>query len=435
MNVTPWICRGCIRSLARPVRRHQFARFQSTAASNGFITPALLSRAQSLAKEHQQLTEKSREGFDSKLAKRVGELEAIVKSLKELEEANAALDELNTLLSDKATDPELRELAQEDLEPTKTTLEDAAQKLKTALTPKHPFADLPCLLEIRPGVGGSEANIFAGDLLRMYRAYCARRGFRVNVIKHDTVDGTGTAGLSPLLEAIIEIEHPGAYGEMRCESGVHRVQRVPATEAKGRTHTSAAGVLILPSIPTTGGEQSLSEADLNDPESDYYVNPTEVRTDVMRARGAGGQHVNTTDSAVRLTHIPSGIVVAMQDSRSQQKNRAAAWNILRSRLAQARREKREEEVNAMRAAAGAGTTLGRGDKVRTYNWGQQRVTDHRSGVSVFNLDDVMDGGPELEKVMDSVKVWLGEREIEDLIIEEEAKAKQTLEKVKGKGKK
>lgn len=379
------------------------------------------------------MTKKSADGFDSTLAKRIGELEAIVKSLKELEEANAALEELNTLLSDKATDPELRELAQEDLEPTKTTLEDAAAKLKVALTPKHPFADLPCLLEIRPGVGGSEANIFAGDLLRMYRAYCARKGLRVNVIKYDTVDGTA-AGLSPLLEAIIEIDSPGAYGEMRCESGVHRVQRVPATEAKGRTHTSAAGVLILPSIPTTGGEQSLSEADLNDPDSDYYVNPTEVRTDVMRARGAGGQHVNTTDSAVRLTHIPSGIVVAMQDSRSQQKNRAAAWNILRSRLAQARREKREEEVNAMRAAAGAGTTLGRGDKVRTYNWGQQRVTDHRSGVSVFNLDDVMEGGQELEKVMDSVRVWLSERDIEDLILEEEAKAKKSLGDVKGKKK-
>ena len=270
----------------------------------------------------------------------------------------------------------------------------------------------------------------------MYQAYCARRGFPVNVVKYDTAEGTGATGLGPLLEAIIEINAPGAYGEMRCESGVHRVQRVPVTETKGRTHTSAAGVLILPSIPTTGGEQSLSEADLNDPESDYYVNPTEVRTDVMRARGAGGQHVNTTDSAVRLTHIPSGIVVAMQDSRSQQKNRAAAWNILRSRLAQARREKREEEVNAMRQAAGAGTTLGRGDKVRTYNWGQQRVTDHRSGVSVFNLDDVMEGGQELDKIMDSVKVWLGEREIEDVILEEEAKAKKTLEEAgKPKGKK
>lgn len=405
-------------------------------AINGYITPALLNRAKSQAKEHELLSAKITESFDSKLAKRAGELERIVTSLKDLEAANASMEELQALLADKSTDPELRELAQDDLGSSKEEIEAAAQKLKVALTPKHPFADMPCLLEIRPGVGGSEANIFAGDLLRMYQAYCNRKGYRVKVVKHETAEGT-VAGLGPLIEAIIEVENPGAYGELRCESGVHRVQRVPATEKQGRTHTSAAGVLILPSIPESGsGEQSLSEADLNDPESDYYVNPTEVRTDVMRARGAGGQHVNTTDSAVRLTHIPTNTVVSMQDSRSQQKNRAAAWNILRSRLAQARREKREEEVNAMRQAAGAGTTLGRGDKIRTYNYGQNRVTDHRSGISVFNVDDVMGGGLELEKIMDSVKVWQGEREIEDIILEEEANAKKALKEAsKGKGKK
>lgn len=396
----------------------------------------MLNRAKSQAKEHELLSAKITESFDSKLAKRAGELEPIVTSLKDLEAANASMEELQALLADKSTDPELRELAQDDLGSSKEEIEAAAQKLKVALTPKHPFADMPCLLEIRPGVGGSEANIFAGDLLRMYQAYCNRKGYRVKVVKHETAEGT-VAGLGPLIEAIIEVENPGAYGELRCESGVHRVQRVPATEKQGRTHTSAAGVLILPSIPESGsGEQSLSEADLNDPESDYYVNPTEVRTDVMRARGAGGQHVNTTDSAVRLTHIPTNTVVSMQDSRSQQKNRAAAWNILRSRLAQARREKREEEVNAMRQAAGAGTTLGRGDKIRTYNYGQNRVTDHRSGISVFNVDDVMGGGLELEKIMDSVKVWQGEREIEDIILEEEANAKKALKEAsKGKGKK
>ncbi len=408
----------------------------SAAAKNSFITPALFSRAKSLKNEYTQLNARATGGgFDSKLAKRVGELEGIVTSLKNLESSTASLKELETLLSAKDTDPELKELAQEDLAPTTEECEASALKLKAALTPKHPFADMSCLLEIRPGVGGSEANIFAGDLLNMYQRYCQSKGYHVKAIKYDTADGTGQTSLSPLLEAIIEIDAPGAYAAMRSESGVHRVQRVPATEKQGRTHTSAARVLILPSIPTTGGEQSLSEADLNDPESDYYVNPTEVRTDVMRARGAGGQHVNTTDSAVRLTHIPTGTVVAMQDSRSQQKNRAAAWNILRSRLAQARREKREEEVNAMRQAAGAGTTLGRGDKIRTYNYGQQRVTDHRSGVSVFNLDDIMEGGPELEKLMDSVKVWMAEREIEDLIIEEEAKAKKALDGDKPKGKK
>jgi len=405
-------------------------------ASNGFVTPALLNRARSLSREHAKLSEQTTETFDSKLAKRIGELQPIATSLKELEAANSSLDELNALLADRSTDPELRELAEEDLISTKTELETLSQNLKTALTPKHPFADLPCLIEIKPGVGGSEANIFAGDLLRMYRSYCSRKGLRVSVLKYETADGTGAESEAPLTEAILEIENAGAYGELRCESGVHRVQRVPATEAKGRTHTSAAGVLILPSIPTSGGEQSMGEADLNDPESDYYVNPTEVRVDVMRARGAGGQHVNTTDSAVRLTHIPTNTVVSMQDSRSQHKNREKAWNILRSRLAQARREKREEEIQKVRQAAGGGTKLGRGDKVRTYNWGQQRVTDHRSGISVFNLDDVMEGGEELEKVMQSVRVWLGEREIEDLIMEEEEKAKEILkDNGKSKGKK
>ena len=383
------------------------------------------------------MSAKSSQTFDSKLAKRIGELQPIAHSLAELETASRSLDELHALLSDRSTDPELRDLAEEDLVSTKSSLESLSQNLKLALTPKHPFAELPCLIEIKPGVGGSEANLFAGDLLRMYRAYCARRGLRVSLLKYETTDGTtGPESEAPILEAILEIENAGAYGELRCESGVHRVQRVPVTEAKGRTHTSAVGVLVLPSIPTSGGEKTMAEADLNDPESDYYVNTTDVRVDVMRARGAGGQHVNTTDSAVRLTHIPTNTVVSMQDSRSQHKNREKAWNILRARLAQARREKREEEIQKVRQAAGGGTKLGRGDKVRTYNWGQQRVTDHRSGISVFNLDDVMDGGEELDKVMQSVRTWLGEREIEDLVLEEEAAAKELAKGTgNGKGKK
>lgn len=397
----------------------------------------MFNRARSLSNEHAKLSEQTSEVFDTKLAKRIGELQPIANSLKELETASSSLEELNALLADRSTDPELRELAEDDLTSTKTELEALSKNLKTALTPKHPFADLPCFIEIKPGAGGSEASLFAGDLLRMYRGYCARRGLRVSVVKYETTDGTtGGESEAPILEAILEIENAGAYGDLRCESGVHRVQRVPATEAKGRTHTSAVGVLILPSIPMGGGEQTMSEADLNDPESDYYVNTTDVRVDVMRARGAGGQHVNTTDSAVRLTHIPTNTVVSMQDSRSQHKNRDKAWNILRSRLAQARREAREEEIQKVRQAAGGGTKLGRGDKVRTYNWGQQRVTDHRSGISVFNLDDVMDGGEDLEKVMQSVRVWLGEREIEDLIVEEEEKAKEGLkDSGKSKGKK
>ena len=376
-----------------------------------------------MAVEHDKLSKETAESFDIKISKRIGELKSVAEALKEWEDAQNALAELQGLLEDPTTDGELRELAADDLVTTAAELDALSKKLATSLTPKHPFADLPCLIEIRPGAGGGEAALFASDLLRMYTAYCSRKNLRASLLKYDTADGT-SGETAPLAEAIIEIEAPGAYGELRSEAGVHRVQRVPATEKAGRTHTSAVSVLVLPSIPTTGSEGlEMHEVDLNDPTSYYYVNPTEVRTDVMRARGAGGQHVNTTDSAIRLTHLPTNTVVSMQDSRSQHKNREKAWQLLRSRIAQAKREAREEEIVALRRNVIGVAKMGRGDKVRTYNWGQQRVTDHRSGLTVHNLDDVMEGGDELEKVIQSVKGWLGEREIEMLLAEDESASK------------
>jgi peptide chain release factor 1 len=375
-----------------------------------------------MASEHDKLAKETSETFDAKISKRIGELKSVATALKEWEDTQDSLNELHALLKDPTTDQELRELAADDLATTASQLETLSQNLATALTPKHPFEDLPCLIEIRPGAGGGEAALFAGDLLRMYKSYCSRKNMRVSMLKYETADGDSDAsGESPLTEAVLEVETPGAYGKLRSEAGVHRVQRVPATESKGRTHTSAVAVLVLPSLPVSASEaQEMWEADLNDPTSDYYVNPTEVRTDVMRARGAGGQHVNTTDSAIRLTHIPTNTVVSMQDSRSQHKNRDKAWQLLRSKLAQARREAREEEAVKLRRGVIGVAKMGRGDKVRTYNWGQQRVTDHRSGLSVHNLDDVMEGGHDLDKTIDSVKTWLGEREIEGMLAEEEA---------------
>ena len=376
-----------------------------------------------MALEHDKLSKETAESFDAKIARRIGELKDVSAALKEWDAAQDALSELNILLQDSTTDSELRELAAEDLASTSAQLNSVSRNLTVALTPKHPFEDMHCLMEIRPGAGGGEAALFAGDLLKMYQSYCSRKKMRVSILKYDTADGTSDT-TAPLAEAILEIESPGAYGELRSEAGIHRVQRVPATETKGRTHTSAVSVLVLPSLPPSGSEgMALGDVDLNDPTSDYYVNPSDVRTDVMRARGAGGQHVNTTDSAIRLTHIPTNTVVNMQDSRSQHQNREKAWQMLRSRIAQARIEAREEEVVALRRNVIGIAKMGRGDKVRTYNYGQQRVTDHRSGLNVYNLDNVMDGGDELDKIIESVKQWLGDREIEGLIAEDEVASK------------
>ncbi|THC91440.1 hypothetical protein EYZ11_009107 [Aspergillus tanneri] len=347
--------------------------------------------------------------------KRVGELAPIARIIKEWDKANESISELNSLLDDPDTDTELRSLAIEDLASSKSALSNISESLKLALVPRHPFATLPCLLEIRPGAGGDEAGLFAFEILKMYTAFCSRRGLRSSVIKLEAVDGPAEDRLS---EAVIEVDADGAYDLLRSESGVHRVQRVPATEAKGRTHTSAVSVMVLPNFPETGGGMDVS-LNVDDPNNDYYVDPQEVRSEKMRAGGAGGQHVNKTESAIRLTHVPTGIVVSMQDSRSQHANRKKAWQILRARLAEQRQEARErEKMELRRGALGGVARMGRGDKVRTYNYGQNRCTDHRSGVTVHNLDDVVDGGEGLDTIMDSVRAWLIDREVSVMAAEE-----------------
>lgn len=329
-----------------------------------------------------------------------------------------SLSELEQLLRDPTTDDELRTLAAEEVQSTSHSLAYLANQLRACLVPAHPFADLPCLLEIRPGVGGSEAAIFAADLMRMYQAFCKRHSLRCSTLKLDespVKKGSATA----IQEVVLEVENAGAYTMLRSEAGVHRVQRVPATEILGRTHTSVASVLILPRFPGDEAEGN-GENNFDDPSSDYYVDPKDVRSEIMRAGGPGGQHVNTTDSAVRLTHIPTNIVVAMQDQRSQHKNRAKAWQILRGKIAHLRREAREDEKAKLRLSVlGGGKSAGRSDKIRTYNWSQQRVTDHRSGITLNQLDNVLEGGDCLDKVMESVKVWFRDRDVQALIADEE----------------
>ncbi|KAI4155564.1 MAG: hypothetical protein LQ340_000930, partial [Diploschistes diacapsis] len=343
------------------------------------VTDSMLSRARAIAHKHVELQKQLSANYDSSIAKKIGELSTTTGILHEWEKARnvslptlykplptlikpQSLAELHQLLTDKTTDSELRSLAAEEVETSTSTLRSLSQKLRASLVPQHPFAKLPCLIELHPGAGGDEAALFAGDLLRMYQAFCKRRRLPVSIL---SLESASPGHSDQIQEAILEVSAEGAYELLRGEAGVHRVQRVPATERQGRTHTSAASVLVLPSFPENAADALQGEESWNDPESDYYVQPCEVRTDVMRARGAGGQHVNTTDSAVRLTHVPTGTVVAIQESRSQHKNRQKAWQILRSRLAQARREAREEELARLRLSVVGVARMGRGDKIRT----------------------------------------------------------------------
>ncbi|KAJ5639849.1 uncharacterized protein N7484_007711 [Penicillium longicatenatum] len=395
-------------------------RSESILTNDSGLSPVLLTRARLLASEHAKLTDRLAESFDAKVAKRAGELAPVTSVLKEWDHANDSIVELKSLLEDRQTDEELRSLATEDLQSTNGALPAISDRLKKSLIPRHPFAALPCLIEIRPGAGGDEAGLFAYEMLRMYISFCSRRGLRPTILKQDVEDGPSEDRLS---EAVIEVEAEGAYDLLRTESGVHRVQRVPATEAKGRTHTSAVSVMVLPSFPETGSSMD-NALNFEDPTSDYYIDPQEVRIEKMRAGGAGGQHVNKTESAIRLTHFPTGTVVSMQDERSQQANRRKAWQVLRAKIAEARQEAREQElVELRRGVLGGVARMGRGDKIRTYNFGQSRCTDHRCGTTIHNLDAVLDGGDGLETVMENVRTWMADREVEAMVAEDLAKNK------------
>lgn len=429
-----WQCSRCLGRYLRTVARPQtqlYRRWQSTISnsSSDSVSPSLLERARAISLEHSQLSKQNAEDYDVTIAKRIGELGPVATALKEYEDAHSAVSELQALISDPSGDSELRGLAQDDLSSTTNSLPSLANALKTSLIPPHPFSSFPCLLEIHPGAGGSEASIFAHELLHMYIGLASRLGLP-NQLTSYTPDDSAPAGSVATSDAILEISGPNAYDLFRPEAGVHRVQRIPATEKKGRTHTSAVSVLVLPSLPERPEDSNLN---YEDPTSDYYIDPTEVHSEVMRARGAGGQHVNKTESAVRLTHMPTGLVVRMQESRSQHSNREKAWNLLRSKLAARRREEREAEVANMRRSAmgGVGRT-GREDKVRTYNFTQNRITDHRSSWEGNNMDEMLAGGEVLERCMDSVREWMREGEVLGMMAEDEMKRKEA-EKEKENG--
>ncbi len=301
----------------------------------------------------------------------------VVERARRLEKMDDELAQARELLS--FDDPDIAAEARAEVERLDVAIETAEQELKPLLLPPDPLHDRNAIFEIRAGTGGDEAALFAADLYRMYTRFIERHGgWRIEVISLS--DGT----LGGLKEAIFKLTGPGAFGDLRFESGVHRVQRVPATEAQGRIHTSAATVAVLP------------EAD----EIDLKIEDKDLRIDVFRSSGPGGQSVNTTDSAVRITHIPSGLVVSQQDQKSQLQNKIKAMEVLRSRLLDLKIAEQEAERSRMRKSQVS--TGDRSAKIRTYNYPQSRVTDHRIGYTTHDLAGVMDG--KLEDLLDALRV-------------------------------
>lgn len=301
-----------------------------------------------------------------KLMKAHADLEPVVSCYRKYVAALAGIDDAREMLAEEK-DPEMRELAQAELDELKETAETLEQKLKILLLPKDPNDDKNVILEIRAGTGGEEAGLFAGDLQKMYSRYAERQGWRQEILSSSYTD------LGGIKEMVILIEGKGAYSKLKFESGVHRVQRVPETESGGRIHTSAATVAVLP------------EAE----EVELEFAPGDIRVDLFCASGPGGQCVNTTQSAVRLTHIPTGIVVSCQDEKNQHKNREQAERVLRARVLEKMQEEAHgNEAEQRKSMVGSGD---RSERIRTYNFPQGRVTDHRIGLTLHKLDTILQG--------------------------------------------
>lgn len=345
----------------------------------------MFSKLDDIIKKYEDLTQESSNpsvysdsGRFRKISKELSDLKPIVEKYQEYKEVLKSLDEAKSIIKE-SNDKELVELAEMELDESRVKIGILAEELKFLLLPKDPYDDKNIFLEIRAGTGGDEASLFAADMLRMYSRYAENRRWKIEIVDFNE---TGVGGYK---EIIILVKGQGAYSRLKFESGGHRVQRIPTTESGGRIHTSACTVAVLP------------EAE----DVDVEINPNDLRIDVYRSSGAGGQHVNTTDSAVRITHEPSGIVVTCQEERSQIKNKDKAMKLLKSKLLEMEIRKQDDEVAQNRKLqVGSGD---RSERIRTYNFPQNRVTDHRINLTLYNLDMVMEGA--LDELLDALATF------------------------------
>ncbi|MBL4772795.1 MAG: peptide chain release factor 1 [Alcanivoracaceae bacterium] len=342
------------------------------------MTPEIKTKLQTASERHEEIAflmsdpdVMSNQNKFRDLSKEYASLEDLVKTFAHYIDAEKEIEEAQEMM----TDPEFKELARETITEAKENLSQFETQLQVLLIPKDPDDNKDIFLEIRAGTGGDEASIFSGDLFRMYSRYAEGKKWQISIV---TVSEGEHGGFK---EVIAQIEGDGAYSRFKFESGTHRVQRVPATESQGRVHTSACTVAILP---------------VTDAIQDIDINPADLRIDTFRASGSGGQHVNKTDSAIRLTHLPTGIVVECQDQRSQHKNKARAMKLLQSRITDIEKDKQaSEQSEARKLQVGSGD---RSQRIRTYNYPQGRITDHRINLTLYKLPEVMEG--DLDQVIE-----------------------------------
>ncbi|MBI5259677.1 MAG: peptide chain release factor 1 [Burkholderiales bacterium] len=320
------------------------------------------------------------------VAREQAEAAAVVERFRRYEQREADLAAARDMLADGSNDAEITAMAHEEIGNAQADLERLQAELQTALLPRDPDDARPAYLEIRAGTGGEESALFAADLARMYLRFCERQGWRTEVMSESASD------LGGYKELVLRVEGDGVYGQLKFESGGHRVQRVPETESQGRIHTSACTVAVMPEP---------------DEQAEVTINPSELRIDTFRASGAGGQHVNKTDSAIRITHLPTGIVAECQDDRSQHRNKAKAMAVLLARLRDKERSEREaKEAATRKSLVGTGD---RSDRIRTYNFPQGRLTDHRINLTLYKLGAIMDG--DLADVIEALKAAQAQQQL------------------------